>query len=253
MKTSTGGPRGKQYGKSVQIPKAADIVAGTLRRQIVRGIIGDGEGLPTEAELMTQFNVSRPTLREALRVLEAEDLIRVRRGARGGMTAHRMSPELVSRYAGLLLQTRGVTLLDVYQAQITFEPACVRRLAETRSDEDLAELERTIEREREAMTAGDDRVERIAFHARLIELSGNQTLILMSEIITSVLVSAATHDVPVGGSQRTALRDHEEVVRLIRDRDGEGAHDLWERHLRSGMEAAIEQVGATGQLVDVTE
>ena len=71
----------------VRVPKAAELVAAHLRRQIIRGDIAEDEALPAEAELMHIYNVSRPTLREALRILESESLIVVKRGARGGARA----------------------------------------------------------------------------------------------------------------------------------------------------------------------
>ena len=73
-------------GYRVRPQKMADMVAGRIRQMIARGAITDGEWLPTEPELMEQFGVSRPTLREAFRVLESESLISVRRGAHGGQS-----------------------------------------------------------------------------------------------------------------------------------------------------------------------
>lgn len=64
----------------VKIPKASELVAATLRRQIVTGELKPGELLPNEAILMQQFGVSRPTLREAFRILESEAIITVLRG-----------------------------------------------------------------------------------------------------------------------------------------------------------------------------
>src|SRR5256885_7189092 len=69
---------------SVRVPKAAELVAGHVRSQIVRGELSEGDALPPESALMEQFDISRPTLREAFRILESEGLITVRRGARGG-------------------------------------------------------------------------------------------------------------------------------------------------------------------------
>ena len=81
-----------QVGQIVRAPKTAELIAGRLRRQIVRGELKEGDTLPPELALMGQFGVSRPTLREAFRILETESLICVRRGARGG--AQVTAPEL---------------------------------------------------------------------------------------------------------------------------------------------------------------
>ena len=93
----------------VRVPKMAELVAQQLRRQIIRGELPEGAALPSEAALMTQFGVSRPTLREAFRVLESEGLINVRRGAHGGARVQIPNGEAAARYAGLVLEFRGAT------------------------------------------------------------------------------------------------------------------------------------------------
>src|SRR5262245_52102775 len=84
--------------------EAAELIAAALRRQIVRSSVKPGDKLPPETELMAQFGVSRPTIREAFRILETERLIVVRPGSRGG--AQVVAPDLTvaARYVGLLLQ-----------------------------------------------------------------------------------------------------------------------------------------------------
>lgn len=239
----------RSYGESVQVPKAAELVASSIRTQIVRGTIRDGENLPPESDLMSQFGVSRPTLREALRVLESENLISVRRGAKGGASAHGMTAALVSRYAAMLLESRGATIADVYGAQLTFEPACVRKLAETRTEHALGILRQTIDDERLTVNETDDSVMRIEFHHLLIELSGNQTLLLLSELISSMLIAAATGEDPIGIDQKTAFADHERLVELIAAGDGDSAHDLWLQHLENAQRRILDQLGSDRRVV----
>src|SRR5215218_6683547 len=123
-------------GQLVRAPKTAELIATHIRRQIVRGELKEGDTLPPEVRLMEQFGVSRPTLREAFRILETESLISVRRGSRGG--AQVMAPDLsvAARYVGLLLQLQGATIVDVYEARMVLEPVCARLLAECRTEQD---------------------------------------------------------------------------------------------------------------------
>ncbi|MET9089695.1 GntR family transcriptional regulator, partial [Streptomyces sp. NPDC004237] len=121
----------------VRVPKTAELVAARLRRMIVRGELAEGESLPSETALMEQFAVSRPTLREAFRVLESESLINVRRGARGGARVQIPEGTVAARYAGVVLEYRGTTLKDVYDARTVIEAPCAGLLAERRTDEDL--------------------------------------------------------------------------------------------------------------------
>ena len=104
-------------GAPIRSPKTAELVAGTLRRMVVDGQLTDGDFLPNEAELMTHFGVSRPTLREAVRVLESERLVEVRRGSRTGARVRVPGPEIVARPAGLLLELSGATIADVLVAR----------------------------------------------------------------------------------------------------------------------------------------
>ena len=102
----------QRSGTQIRSPKTAELVAGTLRRMVVDGQLTDGDFLPNEAELMTHFGVSRPTLREAVRVLESERLVEVRRGSRTGARVRVPGPEIVARPAGLLLELSGATIAD---------------------------------------------------------------------------------------------------------------------------------------------
>jgi hypothetical protein len=89
-------------GPALRAPKTAELIASYIRGQVVRGELKTGDSLPPETALMEMFGVSRPTLHEAFRILEAESLISVRRGARGG--ARVVSPDIAvaARYVGLL-------------------------------------------------------------------------------------------------------------------------------------------------------
>src|ERR1700730_10998688 len=101
------GPDAVPASAAVRSPKTAELVAGTLRRMVVDGQLKDGDFLPNEAELMAHFAVSRPTLREAVRVLESERLVEVRRGSRTGAPVRGAGGEVVARTAGVLLSLSG--------------------------------------------------------------------------------------------------------------------------------------------------
>src|ERR1044072_4456319 len=140
----TAGPSGRapggEVGSQVHVPQMAELVAAQLRRKIIRGELSDGDALPAEAALMTEFAVSRPTLREAFRVLESEALISIRRGARGGARVRPPEGQGAARDPRLVLEHRGTTLQDVYDARTIIETPCAGLLARRRTEEDLARL-----------------------------------------------------------------------------------------------------------------
>ena len=152
-----------------------------------------GDALPSESELMAQFGVSRPTLREAFRVLESESLIAIRRGARGGARVQPPGREVAARYAAFTLEYRGVTLRDVYDARVALEVPSVGKLALDRTDADLAVLDRGADRQE---SVAEDAHESIRlhgdFHTLLVRLAGNQTLTLLNEMLHDIVEVANT-------------------------------------------------------------
>src|SRR3954452_16425603 len=170
-------PEISAVGTTLRVPKMAELVSQRLRQQIVRGELSEGDALPSEAELMTQFGVSRPTLREAFRVLESEGLISVRRGAHGGARVQIPNGDIAARYAGLVLEFRGTTLEDVYDARNIIEPPCAAMLARKRTTADIKRLRATHDEAREHLDDGNALIRvHNEFHAVMIDLAGNKTM-----------------------------------------------------------------------------
>src|SRR5690349_21777332 len=108
-------------------------IADELRALIVSGALSEGDSLGHEPDLVERFGVSRPSLREALRILEAEGLISVVRGVLGGVVVHEPDERMTARTAALVLQARNVSLADVYDARSLLEPTAVRVVATGRA------------------------------------------------------------------------------------------------------------------------
>jgi DNA-binding FadR family transcriptional regulator len=223
----------------VRVPKTAELIASHLRRQIIRGELKEGDALPPETELMQHFGVSRPTLREAFRVLESEALISVRRGARGGARVHTPDGDVAAQYAGLVLQFRGATLADVYAARKVIEIAALDALARRRSDAVLKPLWANVE-ECEAADGDPARVVVLQeqFHRLLVEAAGNQTLTIFEQMIHRIIelhgsVYVAQHfDEPQATkTARVGTRAHRRFLELVVEKRHDEAADLWDRHL----------------------
>jgi GntR family transcriptional regulator, transcriptional repressor for pyruvate dehydrogenase complex len=218
-------------------------VADQLRRMFIRGEVPEGALLPPESELMARFGVSRPTLREAFRVLESESLIEVQRGVRGGARFTRPKRETLARYAGLILEYEDVTLKDVYDARASLETPMVVQLATTRNRAAIAELEEVIEREANLTgTAGVDA--RTDFHAAIARLSGNKTLQLVSEMLHHIIERANRSLQPTKGARadsagRRASKTHRMVLDLIKAGEAEKAAELWNKHLAKAEEYVL--------------
>jgi DNA-binding FadR family transcriptional regulator len=239
-------------GYLVRAPKTAELVAGHIRRQIVRGGLVAGDVLPPDTTLMNQFGVSRPTLREAFRILETEDLLAIRRGSRGGAQVTAPSPSVVSRYFGLLLQLRGTTIGDVYEARTLLEPACARLLAQRHSETDLAGLRTAINELRgyldsDAFNPARWSVLTARFHQMVIEGTGSKTLALQGAVLQEIAarhIASSMHrsyDRDVTPRRfRLLIRSYTRLADLVQACDGAGAEEHWRAHMRA----------AAGTLVD---
>ena len=237
-----------QVGVLIRAPKTAEIIATHLRGQVVRGELVPGQTLPPETQLMGQFGVSRPTLREAFRILEAESLISVRRGSRGGAQVTMPDLSVTARALGLPLQIQGTTIEDVYQARMVSEPACARLLALRRDDQDLADLDAVVEALRTELAARDTFVPDPdvwtvltgRFHELIVQRSGNRTLAIQGAVLQDIVGTHIRTRVQGYGADDTPERyqrlitSYDKFIGLIHDRKAEQA----ERHWRSHMEAA---------------
>jgi GntR family transcriptional repressor for pyruvate dehydrogenase complex len=237
-----------RVGVVMRAPKTAELIAINLRRQIVRGDLKPGETLPPEAHLMEQFGVSRPTLREAFRILETETLIEVRRGAHGGAQVLEPNPMVAARHVGLLLQLQGTTVEDVYEARMVTEPVCARMLAQVRTEEDLDDL-RAVLADLKAVVGGWIQATpdlsrwsgvTYRFHELILQRCGNNTLAVQGAVLADIvnthlqqiiaLGMTRTHDEQKARFQKT-IRSYTRLIKLIEDHDGEGAEKHWRRHM----------------------
>jgi DNA-binding FadR family transcriptional regulator len=229
----------KDVGARVRVPKMAELVASDLRRRILHGELVENDALPSESALMARFGVSRPTLREAFRVLESESLISVRRGAHGGARVHPPNADVAARQAALVLEYRGVSIQDVYEARGVIEPGCVAMLARNRTAANLRELRAALERSREVEHEPVKQMrEQTAFHGLIVDMAGNQTLSVLSRMLRHIIdVAHMAHVESDAGTPsgqealKKGLAAHERIVELIEAKDVERAEHLWRKHL----------------------
>jgi len=227
-----------ESGAGVRVPKAAELVSAKIRRQIVNGELPQGSALPPEAELVARYGVSRPTLREAFRILESERLIVVRRGVKGGALVQTPSVAVAARSAQALLQYQGATLADVHEARIMLEPQAAAILAERRDPEALAVLVTAHEAEVNAGTEEELRSLGGAFHQVVVEQAGNRTITLLSVMVQDIidLQTARKQVLEAAGTvqrrhRKQGLADHERLIELVRAGAAREAERFWHAHL----------------------
>lgn len=112
-------------------PKTSSLIARDIKLRIIRGELKSGEFLPPETQLMIELGISRPTLREAFRILEEENLVEITRGSRTG--AKILAPDIneIGKDVGDYLQYIKTTNKEIYDSRIAFEIFLVEGLAQT--------------------------------------------------------------------------------------------------------------------------
>ena len=226
----------------VRVPKMADIVADQIRSRIINGELKEGDRLPSEALMLERFGISRPTLREALRVLETEKLISVSRGSRNGAIVHTPKIDVVGRYMTYVLRNNEISIDDIYEARLAIEPFAVRRLAEKQPKEIVDRLRqeaRRLEALNDAEQHEDVTIGLTEFHRVLVEVGGNKTLNLLVELLNDIMRVHQLEHIslrPFTSAQQKkrsqiGIKSFYRLIEYIEQGDVEGAENHWRLHL----------------------
>jgi DNA-binding FadR family transcriptional regulator len=245
---------------TVRIPKAAELVSKELRNQIVRGVLKMGDSLTGEADLMARFGVSRPTLREAIRILESEGLVSISRGARGGASVLSPTISVAARHIGFVLQANGTTLTDIYRVHMIVEPAAARMVAENSRKTAPAILRKCIE-ESQAHIDEDFGfgIATARFRNTLIELANVPTLTLLMGMLNHIfelswgtLTATAGRQLDNAPDKRRGLRSMEKLIDFIEAGNGAGAEAHWRKHTEAVEKTMTKWLPAT-KVVDILD
>jgi GntR family transcriptional regulator, transcriptional repressor for pyruvate dehydrogenase complex len=244
--------------RQLRQPRLAEIVAASLREDILSGRLKEGDLLPRQEHLFKEFRVSLPAVREAMRILETEGLISVRRGNVGGAVVHLPTPERTAQMISMVLQSRGATLADVSGALLYIEPICAQLCAARpdRMTEVVPALRDVIEAQQaEFEDVASYNINARRFHEALVARCGNETMIIVLgslEAIWSAHESSVwdearqvAQDVPADSpmaakTRRAALRDHEKILAAIEAGNADLAGALVTRHLAATRLSTLE-------------
>jgi GntR family transcriptional repressor for pyruvate dehydrogenase complex len=209
--------------QQIQPKEKPQQIADELRALIVSGELSEGDSLGREPELVERFGVSRPSLREALRILEPHQ-------------------RLMARTAALILASRGVRLEDVFAARTLVEPLAAGALAGLRARRSVvAELRELVQIEEDCIGEPEQfAIANTRFHERLVALAGNETLGLFSEMLNEIVTRAVTEvsrgedGGNPGGSlsvRRRGIRSQLRLLELIKAGDRSAAELHWRSHM----------------------
>ncbi|NYT64059.1 FadR family transcriptional regulator [Alcaligenaceae bacterium] len=217
----------------INVPKSCDVLAKMLRDQILDGTIPDGTMLPAERELVEQTGLSRGSVREGLRILEAEGFIKTRSGRYGGSSVTRPSSAMVSEQINLFARVNGIPLSSIVQARVAVEPMLARLAALNRNGQDLERLAKISQR---IVAAYDDVPtyldENVNWHCALAQAGHNELLHTFTVSISKLIREATALKNMASPAVRTeVIRAHAKIEAAIIARDPELAEQRMLKHV----------------------
>ena len=217
-----------------KIPKGriSDHVLYQIKKSIIDGIYKPGEKLPAEKDLLEMFNVSRGSLREALKSLERLGFIVVKTGVFGGAYVTERAVRSFSSALYDVLKMNKISFREVLELRAVIEPGMASLAALRRSEEDVQRLEElTTVREKSIKADKVPIVVNIDWHQALAMASKNQVLCLILDAAAMILnehfkkISLSMDD------HKSIVKFHKEITECVRKRDAENASVLMHEHI----------------------
>ncbi|MFT6674330.1 MAG: DNA-binding FadR family transcriptional regulator [Sulfitobacter sp.] len=203
-------------------------IAGAIRDSIIQGQLLVDQRLPTEAELAVQFGVSRPTVREALKRLAAQSLIRTQRGATGGAFVNRISFEQAQDQqittSTLLISMNEVSFETACEARFALERACAPMAALRRTRTHLETLHAEIKRQRQPDLSDEDFcASDVTFHRALVDGAANPVLSYHLAGAVEAMQPLMNMITFTARSREVIVTLHEQILSAIAGQDGTAA------------------------------
>lgn len=222
----------RKGGEPVGKASAASTLAAELRQSILGGDIAVGNSLPSERELMSRFEVSRSTVREALRILSGHGLIEVRRGRMGGSYVCNPPTELVVQSLDMFIKGHDIRLVDLVLAREAIECAAAAQAAVSRTEEQLEELRQHCVACEEALHDVAAFVQaNLDWHLAMVRTSNNPLFMAFMTSITPAIHTATDRTEFDLRIRKAVVGVHWQIFLAIHDRDPEAARRRMQRHL----------------------
>lgn len=198
---------------SIKTRRLSDEIVRQIKEAMFAGKLRAGDKLPTERELAERFETSRASVREALRTLEPEGLIRVKKGVVGGIFIADVDHRPAAKSFQTLLQLRKLSIHHIAEVRLIFEPQAARLAAERAKPDDLRELEEEIRKMSAAVRDKElPRFYDLKFHLLIARATRNPILEVLAESMLGVASKTISEIHPSRDTLRHVLRRHRRVL-----------------------------------------
>ncbi len=227
----------KAQFQQVQPVRLYERIVEQIEEAIARGELRPGQRLPSERELVAQFGASRPTVREALRVLESNGVVRSRPGDPHGPEILPFSPSGLAKQLTRLARVDQLSIAELVSFRMILDGSANLLAARLRSDDELAAMEETLAVMETAIDAGYERFSEadVAFHDAVARASRNSLIQVCNMVVRGVVLSLISDKVARSRNSKALMREslahHEEVLEAIRAGDGPAAARISRQNL----------------------
>lgn len=214
-------------------PKASEATAELIVQDIVSNGYQVGDRMPPESEMLERIGVSRETLREALRILEAQGVLTIRRGPGGGPLINALNASYLARTSALYFHLSGSTHEELFESWAFIEPLMSAKVASLPNRRwKLDRLGPFQEYDPNEHTRGEVISELNDFHGAIAAMSGNRVLTLLTQSIDHIVVHQVLQRIDPQEKGPTMAHSHHEIARAIIDGYATKARKLMEQHIR---------------------
>jgi len=223
---------GSEMFSPVNVDRVSQVIVDQIKLLIRDGRLQAGDRLPSERDLCQRFGVSRVTVREALRVLEASGLLTIRVGAHGGAFLTTPSAERLGEGLADLISLASLTAANVTEARTIVELGVLPLVVERASTEDVAALFAMVEEAERALDAGTYDIEMsAAFHIRLAECTHNPAIEMLLQSFHGPMRMSIEESHAQNPMSHRGVDEHRELTQAIEQHDLDAARRVMITHL----------------------
>lgn len=215
--------------------KVYQVIFHKIKDSIIEGELLPGEKLPSERELATRYNVSRTSIREALRVLEVSGIIEIKHGD-GTFIKHTNVKKVIEDLSDVIIRTEDFLIYEMLETRLILESECAYFAALRATSSDLEKIKNSIE---DMQLAGKDAelgvLADLQFHYSVAEAAHNSVLLGLVHALgihmKKTIQVTRSHRFAKNGLYQETLNEHKEIFLAISQRDADTAKQLMFSHI----------------------
>ena len=216
-------------------------VADDIKTWIAHENMQPGHPLPSETEIIERFNASKSTVRESMRILEAQGLLTTKTGPKGGIFVGEMSESKAFMMLSNYFYSRDISISDLYQIRSALEPELVAMLSGTLSDTQINALHQQVEKYNKAIVTPDEdrqrHIDAIGFHSLLAEYCGNEYLKFLvrftAEMLQHLTVRNRLYEPENQELWLTGINSDRAIIHALENNEKDKVYQLMKEHMET--------------------